>query len=489
MPTVFPLTTIAMASIKVLLIEDTIGIPMLKILEKWGYDVTLAEDGEQAWSIVNERLFDIFLVDWVLPGMSGPDLIIEIRQLEHYECTPIVMISGKAEKLDVVTAIGSGVDHYITKPFTAVQLRDKIADVWQSHQRKKADNQHIARVVAGHQAFRTDDVNPIVLLGEPANGEQELAMLDRRSLVAYLSAINATINSINADLPNLNLGYLIEVSTRDIIDRLTKDSMAKRVVAVLISPQCTGSSVLMARLMREHLQSNIPIFVCCGEGDHVAESELCKYEAELIRKSLVGTAQWKKILLNRAIKPYHQRQKTGNQRIARIVAGHQAFRADDVNPIVLLGEPANGEQELAMLDRRSLVAYLSAINATINSINATLPNLNLGYLIEVSMRDIIDRLTKDSLAKRVVAVLISPQCIGTPVLSTRLMRECLQRNIPILVCCDEGDRVAESELCKYEAELIRKPLIGTAQWKEILLNRAIEPWLDRYPNTALEEGD
>ena len=126
-----------MAPIKVLLIEDTIGIPMLKILEKWGYDVTLAEDGEQAWSIVNERLFDIFLVDWVLPGMSGPDLIIQIRELKHYECTPIVMISGKAEQTDVVTAIGSGVDHYITKPFTAVQLRDKIADVWQYHQRQK----------------------------------------------------------------------------------------------------------------------------------------------------------------------------------------------------------------------------------------------------------------------------------------------------------------------------------------------------------------
>jgi|GEM_PF-1065416 len=296
-----------MAKLQVLLIEDTVGIPILKILEKCNYEVTLAQNGEQAWGLLQEQVFDLFLVDWMLPGMSGLDLTKQIRQLEHYQHAPIIMISGKTEKTDIVTAIGSGVNNYIAKPFTAVQLRDKIAEVWQQHQKQKTGSQRIANIAAGHKAFRANDINPIVLLGEPVNSEQELAIQDRRSLVAYLAAITATINSINADLPDLKLGYRIEVSTGEIIERLKNDRVAERVVAVLVSPQCTGSPVLLARLMRERLESNIPVLVCCDEGDRVAESELGKYQAELIRKRLVGTTQWKEILFTRAVEPWLDR--------------------------------------------------------------------------------------------------------------------------------------------------------------------------------------
>ncbi|MFT5375215.1 MAG: two-component system chemotaxis response regulator CheY [Candidatus Latescibacterota bacterium] len=300
-----------MAILQVLLIEDTVGIPILKILEKWGYHVTLAQDGEQAWSLLNEQRFDMFLIDWVLPGMSGLDLTKKIRQLERYQRTPILMISGRSEKSDVITAIGSGIDNYIAKPFTALQLRDKIADAWQQHQKKETGKQRIASIVAEHKAFRVNDVSPIVLLGEPVNSEQDLAVLDRRSLATYLSVINATIKSINADLPDLKLGYRIAISTKEIIEQLKNVHLAKRVVAVLVSPQCYGSPLLMARLMRERLQSNIPVLICCDVGDRVAESELGKYQAEIIDKALIGTAEWKKILFNRAIEPWiHRNPKT-----------------------------------------------------------------------------------------------------------------------------------------------------------------------------------
>ncbi len=298
------LANINMAQLQVLLIEDTVGIPILKILEKWGYEVTLAQDGEQAWNLLKEKRFDLFLVDWMLPGMSGLDLVKRIRQHEPYQRAPIIMISGKAEKSDVVVAIGSGVDNYIAKPFTAVQLRDKIDAVWQQHQKSQAGYQRITRIVAGHKAFRADDVTPIVLLGEPVNGERELATQDRRVLVDYLDLIADTIEAINNDLPDLKLGYRIEVSTGAIIEQLKKDHFANRVVAVLVSPQCTGSPVLMARLMRERLESAIPVLVCCDEGDRVAEGELGKYQAELIRKASIGSAQWKEILFTRAIEPW-----------------------------------------------------------------------------------------------------------------------------------------------------------------------------------------
>ena len=115
--------------LNVLLVEDTVGIPMSKVLNKWGYEVSLAVDGEDAWKQASEKSFDCFLIDWMLPGISGIDLVQKLRQASHCKDKAIVMISGRSDKEDIATAASSGVDSYLAKPFTAVQLRDKIEAV------------------------------------------------------------------------------------------------------------------------------------------------------------------------------------------------------------------------------------------------------------------------------------------------------------------------------------------------------------------------
>ncbi|MGY8827570.1 MAG: response regulator transcription factor [Candidatus Latescibacterota bacterium] len=67
-------------ALKVLLVEDTVGMPMSKVLNKWGYEVSLAVDGEDAWKQISEKSFDCFLIDWMLPGISGIELIQKLRQ-------------------------------------------------------------------------------------------------------------------------------------------------------------------------------------------------------------------------------------------------------------------------------------------------------------------------------------------------------------------------------------------------------------------------
>ncbi len=293
-----------MAQLQVLLIEDAVGIPILKILEKWGYQVTLAPDGEQAWDLLGKNNFDLFLIDWMLPGISGIDLVERIRQHDHYQHAPIIMISGKTEKADIVTAIGSGVNDYMAKPFTAVQLRDKIEAVWQQHQGTQPHQSTISRIINGQNPIQSTENTPLILLGETANTARGLANHDRRALVDYLATIANTIDSINADRPDLHLGYAIEMSTSAIIERLKEEHIARRVAAVLVSPQCTGSPALMARLVRERLHSDIPIIVCCNEGERVAENELGKYDVDIIYKHHTGTMQWKDILFSKAVEPW-----------------------------------------------------------------------------------------------------------------------------------------------------------------------------------------
>ena len=80
---------------KVLLVEDQIGEIIGKFLSKWGYQVRIAENGEEAWELLQSERIEFFLIDWMMPGMSGLELIQKIRGLEQYRSTPIVMISGQ----------------------------------------------------------------------------------------------------------------------------------------------------------------------------------------------------------------------------------------------------------------------------------------------------------------------------------------------------------------------------------------------------------
>ena len=143
-----------MAGLQILLTEDTVGPPILKVLEKWGYHVVLAENAERAWELLTYTLVDLFLIDWMLPGKSGLELVKQIRNHSSYRDVPIIMISGKAEKKDVVAAFSSGVDSYIAKPFTAIQLKEKIDSVWELHLENKIFNEKIQRVVQGQVELR-----------------------------------------------------------------------------------------------------------------------------------------------------------------------------------------------------------------------------------------------------------------------------------------------------------------------------------------------
>jgi two-component system phosphate regulon response regulator PhoB len=98
-------------------------------LEKAGFDVLEAEDGERAMVVIADHRPDLVLVDWMLPGMSGIELA---RRLKHADATselPIIMVSARGEEEDKIRGLEIGADDYVAKPFSPRELIARIKAV------------------------------------------------------------------------------------------------------------------------------------------------------------------------------------------------------------------------------------------------------------------------------------------------------------------------------------------------------------------------
>src|SRR5580700_10243057 len=108
----------------VLVVEDEAAIAtMLRYnLEKQGYRVAEASDGQEALTRIQEQQPDIVLLDWMLPVMSGIEVCRQIRRRPTTRDLPIIMVTARTEDHDAVRGLNTGADDYITKPFNMEAL-------------------------------------------------------------------------------------------------------------------------------------------------------------------------------------------------------------------------------------------------------------------------------------------------------------------------------------------------------------------------------
>ncbi|RMG27756.1 MAG: response regulator [Methanobacteriota archaeon] len=96
-------------------------------LHRAGYeDILEAEDGEEALQILRRYPVDFVITDWNMPRMNGLTLVQHIRQNEEWKDLPILMVTGRDTRQDVINAIKARVNGYIVKPFMPQELRKKI---------------------------------------------------------------------------------------------------------------------------------------------------------------------------------------------------------------------------------------------------------------------------------------------------------------------------------------------------------------------------
>ena len=113
---------------KILIVEDEPEIRELLAftLSREGYDVLEAETAEAALVKMDGRMPDLALVDWMLPGMDGVELARRIRRDEVGSDLPIIMLTARGDEPDKLKSFASGVDDYITKPFSPRELLARV---------------------------------------------------------------------------------------------------------------------------------------------------------------------------------------------------------------------------------------------------------------------------------------------------------------------------------------------------------------------------
>lgn len=112
----------------VLVVDDSAAQRQIltRQLTRWGYAVVQAASGEEALEQARQSDFDIILSDWVMPGMSGPDLCRAFRALPDRAYGYFVLLSAKSAKEEVAIGLDSGADDFLTKPVDATELLSRL---------------------------------------------------------------------------------------------------------------------------------------------------------------------------------------------------------------------------------------------------------------------------------------------------------------------------------------------------------------------------
>jgi two-component system phosphate regulon response regulator PhoB len=109
--------------------EDSLATLLQYNLQKEGYEVALAGDGEEALLKVEERLPDLVVLDWMLPKVSGIEVCRRLRQRNETRNLPIIMLTARGEESDRIRGLDTGADDYVIKPFSMTELAARVRAV------------------------------------------------------------------------------------------------------------------------------------------------------------------------------------------------------------------------------------------------------------------------------------------------------------------------------------------------------------------------
>lgn len=107
--------------------DDAVSRRLLQShLQKWGYEVTSASNGAEAWDIFDRGLFPMIITDWVMPELDGPGLLRRIRAAQRPGYVFAILITAKSGKEDLLEGMEAGADDFLTKPFDRDELRVRL---------------------------------------------------------------------------------------------------------------------------------------------------------------------------------------------------------------------------------------------------------------------------------------------------------------------------------------------------------------------------
>jgi two-component system chemotaxis response regulator CheY len=114
---------------RILVVDDfaTMRRIIKNILRQAGYDTIMeADDGTTALPKLKSEEIDFVIADWNMPNMTGLDLLKAMRSDDALKDIPFLMVTGEAQKDNIIEAVQAGVNNYVVKPFTPETLKERI---------------------------------------------------------------------------------------------------------------------------------------------------------------------------------------------------------------------------------------------------------------------------------------------------------------------------------------------------------------------------
>ena len=107
---------------------DILSLVKLR-LERSGYDVVSAGDGEQALETARTQTPDLALLDVMMPKLDGYEVTARLRQEEATRHLPVILLTARVQESDIARGVEAGADDYVKKPFSTHELRDRVQAV------------------------------------------------------------------------------------------------------------------------------------------------------------------------------------------------------------------------------------------------------------------------------------------------------------------------------------------------------------------------
>lgn len=121
-------------NMKILIVDDfsTMRRIIKNLMRDLGFTNTHeADDGSTALPMLKSGDFEFLITDWNMPGMSGIDLLKEVRADGKLASLPVLMVTAEAKRDQIIEAAQAGVNGYVVKPFTAQVLKEKIDKIFE----------------------------------------------------------------------------------------------------------------------------------------------------------------------------------------------------------------------------------------------------------------------------------------------------------------------------------------------------------------------
>jgi CheY-like chemotaxis protein len=109
--------------------EDVLRMLVVDTLEDEGYVIDEAVDGVEAFEMIRSSEYDLVLLDYMMPGMTGLEVVEKVRALPEKRDLKIMMLTAKSQKADQDQAMRAGVNYFLAKPFSPMELIHVVEEI------------------------------------------------------------------------------------------------------------------------------------------------------------------------------------------------------------------------------------------------------------------------------------------------------------------------------------------------------------------------